>query len=236
MAHRIKAPKDHPELDFSQKTPSEPEMPKVKDIVFTLGDARRIASQIPQGIAVGRIELTQKVDRLFVGLQESHTQRALKQLSLSSMTPQEYAIILETLDYAKLRDNLGYALEGIEKERDERPFNIAKMKRMLSLGIVFDELTRKIRPEALDSEKDYMTGGTGYGSNVRIHGDIVFPQRKKDLAQSIEGMGIDHVKIRGGAEVRPMRAPIRQLHAIYASQIRERRKMARRAERRLDEI
>jgi|GEM_PF-6045372 len=230
------------EFDFSDSRKTAPKelveaLPKPHD---AKADPKAIADYAVGADERHRVGKVPLVDKLARTIADAGTlgEDVMDELYKSRGRPEEFTLVLESLDYAALRGQLQYGINGIKAARADEDMDLSRMRRYLEQGIVFDEATRKWSGEAIAMDADMLAGGTGYGKGVRIHGDIQFPYPKDRLADAVTKMlGEDaRIKKKGGKPVKPKYANVKQLQAIYASEIKKRRAAARRAERRIDEI
>ncbi|MBD3261669.1 MAG: hypothetical protein GF334_08335 [Candidatus Altiarchaeales archaeon] len=221
--------------------------PKPHPTSFTKQDAIELTQQVDRRFLVGsgRISLADKAERLFDYTPKEHESRILGELKASAKSEAEYAAVLQTLDYAALRDrikgehNMPEVLKALRKSRGEGLLPTEHMRALTSAGEVYDETTRKpaesVR-EKIKRKKDWLEGGSGYGASVRIASDLHIPALKANLVEALEEMGIEKITVKGGSSRSPRYTPKKQLQAVYAKEIRRRRAVDRRREDLLDHI
>lgn len=213
--------------------PALPNPAEIKGDKYVFAD---YFASIDQKHAVGKVPLKTKYERLTKDLPPDLHDEIHDELSISSKSDARLTTALETLDYARLRGGLPAALNALKKADDMEEYPLGKIRNILRLGIPLDECSLDMTEQQMMFELDFLNGGSGYGQNVRIAGDINWPKSKKDLAKAVEAQGVEKVVVKGGDHVPPNSAPIKQLRAIYATNVKKQRAKVRRAERMMDEI
>ncbi len=151
---RIRQVSEQLELDLSVTS----ELLGLKDVQLRTESLKTYANSLDPTLLVGKVPLNQKVFHLMDGLKDGEAKRVMDQMEASRGAPLEFTAIVETLDYSKLRGNLGNTMDALDMDRAEGKIIPPLMKQYLEVGEVYDNDTRGMTERQHEFLKDYIEG------------------------------------------------------------------------------
>ncbi len=186
---------------------------------------------------IGRVSFSDKLERLISSQNTDVARlRVLDELDKSMHVPQDYAAVLQTLDYAQLRGMLNESLNALSSASGEGEVDIGLMNELVRVGVPFNRSTMKWDMRNIEFQQDILLGGTGYGPDVRIKDDIPYIRTKTQLRQTLRRWEITELPVKDEGMVPVEKAPEPNLRARYLEEYRRRRGEERRQHRMLDQI
>jgi hypothetical protein len=193
---------------------------------------RRFVEGLNPNNLVGGVPYGDKFEQLMESDNDLSRLSVLDALSKTRKSSRRYGALLETLYFANLRGRLPECLSAVSKDIRGESLDTQQMKKILRVGVVYDDKGRNLSDDEIKKEREYISGRTGLSVKV------AYRERDEMIGVLRRDYGVGNVRVHRGLTLDVSAVNDEQLRGIYSSRIIEERKREvaalRRSERMLD--